>query len=75
MERLVFVLAVQFDQLCGQFAECRGGCECATDERPASALARQLPPNDGLLPVVLEDRLDDGVCFAGAHQVSRRPCT
>ena len=34
----------------------------------------ELPANDGFLAVVLEDRLDDGVRFAGAHQVGRRPC-
>ena len=68
-QRLVFVLAVQLDQPCGEFAESRGGRECPTYECSASALARQLAPDNGFLAFVLENRLDDGVRFAGAHQI------
>jgi len=69
-QRLVLVLAVQLDQLCGEFAESRGGRECPTDERSASALVRQLASDNRLLAIMLENRLDDGVRFAGPHQVS-----
>src|SRR5262245_65732813 len=72
-QRLVFVLAVQLDQLCGEFAKRRGGRERPTDERSASALARQLAPDNGFLAIVLENRLDDRVRFAGAYQIGRRP--
>jgi hypothetical protein len=69
-QRLVLVLAVQFDQLVRKVAQRRRGGQRAVDERAAAAGAGQLAPDDDLAACpersrvaarVFEDGLDGGV--------------
>jgi len=57
-QRLMLVLAVQFDQPRRQIAKGRSRGQRAVDEGAAPALARDLPADDQLAVGVLEDRLD-----------------
>ena len=71
-QRLVFVLAVQVDELAPEFPQRRRRGERVVDERAAAALRRDLPSHDHLAAVrPLEDRLNRRGLLAGAHEVAR----
>src|SRR5207244_12043726 len=57
-QRLMFVLAVQFDETPREILERPGGRERAVDERAAPALRRDLPAHNELLAIAPEDRFD-----------------
>ena len=72
-QRLVLVLAVQFDEAIGQVLQRAGRRERAVDERAAAPLRRDLAADEQFLAVAFEDRFDRRGVLAGAHEVSRRP--
>ncbi len=67
---LVFVLAVQLDELVREILQRCGRRERTVDERAASALAGDLAPDDDLVTVgAVEDGLDRRKVLAGPEQV------
>jgi hypothetical protein len=71
-QELVFVLAVELDEVRGHVAQHAGGGQGAVDERAAAARGGDLAPDEHLGPIgALEERLDGGRIGPGPHQVGR----
>ena len=71
-QRLVLVLAVEFDEPVGEILQCASGGEVAVDERTAAALSGNLAAYEPLFSANFEDGLDCRCFFACADKVARR---
>ena len=70
---LVFVLAVQFDEVADEGAQRRGVHELAVDEGAGASLGGDLAPHDEVAAVRgFELGFDAGGVFAGAHEIRGR---
>ena len=71
-QRLVLVLAVEFDEPVGEILQCASGCEVTVDERTTAALRGNLAAHKPLFSANFEDGLDCRCVFACANKVARR---